>query len=365
MIIKEIVSHLEAFAPTAYQESYDNAGLIVGDQNQEVQSALITLDVTEEVLDEAIRHGCGMIIAHHPLIFKGIKKINGNNLVGRCLIKAIRNNIAIYASHTNIDSVTGGVNSRICQKLGLIDTRILAPAKEQLFKLVTFVPISSTEKVRKALFEAGAGHIGHYDQCSFNSEGVGTFRGDEHSTPFVGIRGQQHIEKETKIETILPRHLKNRVINALLNSHPYEEVAYDLYPLANELETVGAGMIGQLPQPKDEMELLREIQATFDCKVIKHTQLLNKPVRTVAVCGGAGSFLLGNALAAQADLFLSGDFKYHDFFEAESKILIADIGHYESEQFTKEVFYEILIKKIPTFALRLSDVKTNPVSYLC
>ncbi len=365
MIVKQIVNYLESFAPPAYQESYDNAGLIVGDPAQEISAALITLDVTEAVIDEAIKHQCGLIISHHPLIFKGIKKINGTNSLERALIKALKNDIAIFAAHTNIDNVTGGVNSKICEKLGLINTRVLAPVKDHLYKLATFVPLSYTEKVRNAVFAAGAGHIGQYDQCSYNSEGVGTFRGDEHSVPFVGIPGQQHIEKETKIEIILPRHLKNKVIDALIQAHPYEEVAYDIYLIDNELENVGAGMIGELPEPKEEMALLRQIKTTFDCKAIKHTNLLNQPVKTVALCGGAGSFLLSKALAARADLFISGDFKYHDFFEAENKILIADIGHYESEQFTKEVFYEILIKKFPTFALRLSDVKTNPVSYLC
>lgn len=365
MIIRDIVNYLETVAPPCYQESYDNAGLILGNSESTISSALITLDVTESVIDEAIKYGCGLIISHHPILFKGLKRVNGNSYVERCVIKAIKNDIAIYAAHTNLDSVTGGVNSKICEKIGLTNMRILAPAKELLLKLVTFVPVNHLDKVREAVFAAGAGHIGNYDKCSYNLEGEGTFRGGEDTNPFVGDKGEFHEEKEVRFETILPKHLKNKVIDALLNAHPYEEVAYDLYPLENEFSIVGSGMIGELHVAEDEGVFLFRLMEIFDCKVIRHTSLLGKPVRKVAVCGGAGSFLLSKAIAEGADLFITGDFKYHDFFNAENKIVIADIGHYESEQFTKEVFHEILIKKFPTFALRLSETKTNPVMYLC
>jgi dinuclear metal center YbgI/SA1388 family protein len=362
--IRDITSKLEALAPTSFQESYDNAGLIVGNPDDEVGAVLLTLDVTEEVIDEAIASGAGLIIAHHPIVFKGLKQFNGKNYVERCVIKAIKNDVAIYASHTNLDSVPGGVNSKMCEKLGLKDCRILSPMKGQLLKLVTFVPIEQADKVRETLFAAGAGHIGNYDQCSFNLPGEGTFRGSENTNPFVGKPGKQHTEKEIRVETVLPRYRKGKVLSALLESHPYEEVAYDFYPLENEWAETGMGMVGHLPEAMDEKSFLLKVKETFACGAIRHTRLLNKPVEKVALCGGSGSFLLNEAKASGADVFITGDFKYHQFFDAEDQLVITDIGHYESEQFTKEVFYEILTKNFPNFAIRLSEVKTNPVMYL-
>ncbi|HEY5511741.1 MAG TPA: Nif3-like dinuclear metal center hexameric protein [Prolixibacteraceae bacterium] len=364
MLIHNIIQHLESVAPVHYQETYDNTGLIIGDKSREITSALIALDVTEEVVDEAIAHGCELIISHHPLIFKGLKRITGSNEVERCLIKAIQNNLAIYAAHTNLDSITGGVNSMICSKIGLKNCRILAPVKNQLLKLVAYIPEDQLETVQSALFSAGAGMIGNYDQCSFGASGYGTFRGNEDSNPFVGQPGERHTEKETRFETIVPRHLVSKIISALLAAHPYEEVAYDLIPLENDFPSVGAGMVGELSTPADETNLLASIKQIFGCKMIRHTALLNKEISRIAVCGGSGSFLISKAIAEGADLFISADYKYHDFFEADKKIVLADIGHYESEQFTKEVLKEIVLKKFPTFALRLSEVKTNPVFYL-
>lgn len=364
MLLQSIIQHLESFAPLQFQESYDNSGLIVGDKTREVTSALVTLDVTEEVVGEAIANKCDLIISHHPLIFKGIKSITGSNAVEKCLIMAIQNNIAIYAAHTNLDSVNGGVNSRICEKTGLKNCRILSPVKNQLIKLVTFVPASHMETVRSALFSAGSGVIGNYDQCSFSVSGHGTFRGNEVSNPFVGTKGEMHLESEIRLETIVPRHLVPGVIAALKSSHPYEEVAYDLLPLENSYDMVGIGMIGELTEPAGAAEILNRIKEVFGCQVIRHTALPEKKINRIAVCGGSGSFLISRAISEKAELFISADFKYHDFFEAEKKIVLADIGHYESEQFTKEVLKEIVLKKFPTFALRLSEVKTNPVLYL-
>ena len=364
MLLQHLVQHLESVAPVHYQETYDNAGLIVGDKSLEVSSALIALDITEEVVDEAIKHGCGLIISHHPLIFKGLKRITGSNEVERCLVKAIRNNIAIYAAHTNLDSITGGVNSMICKKIGLKNCRILSPVKNQLLKLVTYIPEDQLEEVRSAIFSAGAGVIGNYDQCSFGASGQGTFRGNEESNPFVGKPGEPHTEREIRFETVVPRHLVSRVVSALLEAHPYEEVAYDLLPLENDFATVGSGMIGELSEPANETDILNSVRQIFGCKMIRHTALLNRKISKIAVCGGSGSFLISKAIAEGADLFISADLKYHDFFDADKKIVLADIGHYESEQFTKEVLKEIVLKKFPTFALRLSDVKTNPVFYL-
>lgn len=363
MKIKEITNYLEDFAPLKLQESYDNAGLILGDKNAEVSAALITLDVTEAIVDEAIERKAGLIIAHHPIVFSGLKKITGKNYVERTLIKAIKHDVAIYAAHTNLDSVTGGVNGKICEKLGLENCKILQPAGGMLKKLVTFVPVDHANKVREAVFAAGAGNIGNYDSCSFNTHGQGTFRGSDTTNPFVGKKGEQHYENEMRVETVFPDYLQGKVINALTKAHPYEEVAYDIYSLDNNFDQIGAGMIGTLPKEKEEKTFLRQLKKTFGLKVIRHTALQEKKVKKIAICGGAGSFLLNQAIAAGADVFVTGDFKYHQFFDAENKIVIADIGHFESEQFTKELFYELLTKKFPKFAVHLSEVNTNPVFY--
>jgi len=364
MKLRQITQYLESIAPLAFQESYDNAGLIIGHPEDEVSGILISLDITEDILDEAISKNLNLIVAHHPIIFSGIKKLNGRNYIERCVAKAIKNDIAIYASHTNLDSVFGGVNSKICEKLELQNCRILAPTSDFLKKLVTFAPTADAEKVRSALFEAGAGTIGNYDSCSFNQTGLGSFRGNDQTNPYVGEKNQLHFEEETRIETIFPKHLQAKVIQALLQAHPYEEVAYDIYPLDNEYLQSGIGMIGELSNPVNELDFLRKLKVIFNCQVIKHTSLLGKPINRVAVCGGSGSGYLNKAMAQKADVFISGDFKYHQFFDAEKQIIIADIGHFESEQFTKEVFYELLTKNFPKFAIHLSAISTNPVSYL-
>ena len=361
--LKDIAGFLENIAPLGLQESYDNAGLITGDVNSEIKSVLVTLDVTEKVVEEAIQKKAQLIVAHHPIIFAGLKKITGKNYIERTIIKAIKNDIAIYAAHTNLDSVEGGVNQKICEKLGLENNKILQPNGGQLKKLVTFIPVENADQVREAVFNAGAGNIGNYDSCGFVTEGLGSFRGNENSNPFVGKKGEIHSEKEVRFETIFPGYLQGRIIDALLKSHPYEEVAYDIYPLENKFDKIGMGMVGTLAKPISETLFLSQLKQTFNTGVIKHTALKGKSVEKVAVCGGSGSFLLNAAIAAGADFFVSGDFKYHQFFDAEDKIVIADIGHFESEQFTKELFYELLTKKFPTFAIHLSEVVTNPVYY--
>lgn len=363
LVLKDVTQYLESIAPLSLQESYDNAGLITGDVNSEINSVLVTLDVTEKVVEEAIQKKIQLIVAHHPVIFSGLKRITGKNYVERTVIKAIKNDIAIYAAHTNLDSIDKGVNRKICEKLGLQNCKILQPVSQQLKKLVTFIPVEHVANVREAIFNAGAGNIGNYDSCGFIAEGFGSFRGNDDSNPFVGQKGEIHTEKEIRFETIFPGYLQGKVVDALLKAHPYEEVAYDIYPLDTKFDKIGMGMVGTLPKPETETEFLKLLKTTFNTGLIKHTALLNKPVIKVAVCGGSGSFLLNAAIAAGADFFVSGDFKYHQFFDAENKIIIADIGHFESEQFTKELFYELLTKKFPKFAVHLSEVGTNPVFY--
>jgi dinuclear metal center YbgI/SA1388 family protein len=363
MQLKQITQFIESVAPLAFQESYDNSGLIIGHPDDEISGILIALDITEEILDEAIAKSLNLIVVHHPIIFSGLKRLNGINYIERCVLKAIKNNLAVYAAHTNLDGVFGGVNSKICEKLGLKNCRMLSPISGFLKKLVTFVPAAHAAKVRQAIFDEGAGNIGNYDSCSFSQAGQGSFRGNELANPFVGEKGQLHVEEEIRIETIFPKHIQSKVVSALLEAHPYEEVAYDIYPLDNDYNQVGIGMIAELDLPVDELEFLGRLKSIFHCEVVRHTRLLGKPIRKVAVCGGSGSSFLGKAIAQKADIYISGDFKYHQFFDAEQQIIIADIGHYESEQFTKEVFYELLTKKFPKFAIHLSELSTNPVKY--
>jgi len=364
MLLNTITKELESIAPLQLQESYDNSGLLIGRPDSVITGVIITLDVTEEILKEAISKKCNLIIAHHPLIFKGIKSITGRNSIERIVEEAIKNDIAIYAIHTNLDNVDNGVNDILCQKLGLINTQILSVKSGLLRKLVTFCPIDHAEKVRESIFNAGAGQIGNYDNCSFNASGEGSFRALEDTNPFVGEKGKLHFEKETRIETIYPVYHERAILKALFEAHPYEEVAYDIYPLANNFKQVGAGMIGELESPKDETEFLKDIKKITGTGCVRHSALTGRKIKKVAVCGGSGSFLIPDALKHQADIFITGDVKYHEFFDAEGKMLIADVGHFESEQFSKELIYSILMKKFPTFAVQISEINTNSVNYL-
>lgn len=364
MKLQEIIQYLEDWAPLSLQESYDNAGLLAGRRHTEVHGILISLDVTEEVLDEAISKNCNLIIAHHPVIFKGIKNLTGQTATQRIVEKALREQIALYAIHTNLDNVEHGVNYILSQKLQIQKNRILSPMGNRLRKLVTFCPVDQVNSVRQAIFNAGAGQIGNYDNCSFNSTGSGSFRANENANPFVGGKGQLHFEEEVRIETIFPDYLESVVIAALIESHPYEEVAYDIYLLNNTYKQIGAGMIGELAIPMSETDFLKHVKTVTGIPCIRHSELLGKSISKIAICGGSGSFLIQAAIRAGADIFLTGDIKYHEFFDAEAKIVIADIGHFESEQFVKELIYSHLIKKFSNFAVLISETNTNSVNYL-
>ena len=363
MQISEIIAVLEAKAPPAYQESYDNAGLIIGSAEMECSGILCTLDSTEEVIREAHEKGCNLVVAHHPIVFKGLTKINGRNYVEQALIYAIKHDIALYAIHTNLDNMSNGVNKVIADKLGLINTRILLPRKNDLLKLVSFCPAAQAEQVLNALFEAGAGNIGEYSEASFNSEGHGTYKGSANSHPFAGQPGKRHTEPEIRIEVLLPVYLQQTVLKALIAAHPYEEVAYDFIPLVNDNQQVGSGMIGELATEMSETALLSLLKAQFGLSVIKHTPLSGKNVKKLALCGGAGSFLISRAKAAGAQFFISSDIKYHEFFDAENRLVIADIGHWESEQYTTDLLFSLLTTKFPNFAVLKTTINTNPVRY--
>lgn len=364
MLVKNIIKAIEDFAPPVYQESYDNCGLQVGDYNQEVSGVLLTLDVTEPIVEEAIERGCNMIVAHHPLLFSGLKSISGKNYIERVVRMAIKNDISIYAAHTNLDNVYNGVNAKFASRLGLVNTRLLSPKGGTLSKLYTYAPFDAADKVREAMFAAGAGSLGKYRECSFNTAGKGTFRAEEDADPAIGEAGGPREEiDELKIEVLVEKHTEQAVLQALRSAHPYEEVAYELVPLPNVNQEIGSGMIGELPAPMDELEFLAFLKQHMKTDCIRHTPLSGRPVKKVALCGGSGSFLLKDAIRNNADIFITGDFKYHQFFDAEGKIVIADIGHYESEQFTVEIFEDIIKDKFPNFAVLLSNLNTNPVKY--
>ncbi|HEY5368480.1 MAG TPA: Nif3-like dinuclear metal center hexameric protein [Hanamia sp.] len=363
MKIKEITDYLEGIAPLSLQESYDNAGLLTGSGDMQCTGIITSLDVTESVVEEAIQKKYNLIVAHHPIIFKGLKKLNGRNYVERTIISAIKNDIAIYAIHTNLDNVIDGVNRKIAEKLGLQNCIALSPKESTLQKLVTFSPLENADAVRNALFQAGAGAIGKYDECSFNVEGVGSFKAKEGSNPFVGHIGERHHESEVRIEVIFPSFLQGKVIAALKEAHPYEEIAYYVHSLENLQQGVGSGLVGELKEGISEGQLLATLKSSFGLSVIKHTPFLSKPVTKIAVCGGAGVFLLPNAIAAGAQAYITSDIKYHEYFDADRSILLADIGHYESEQFTIELLTEFLQQKFPNFAVLKTEMNTNPVKY--
>jgi dinuclear metal center YbgI/SA1388 family protein len=375
MKIKDITQFLEQIAPPQYQESYDNAGLIVGDPQTEVTGVLVCLDSTEDIVKEAIAAGCNLVIAHHPIVFKGLKRFNGKNYVERTVISAIKNDVAIFAIHTNLDNMyKNGVNRKIAEKLGLTNLKILAPKKQVLMKLTAFIPQEHTQTVLNALYVAGAGEIGEYQNCSFRTEGVGTFKPMGAANPFIGSLNKNEEVAEHRVEVIFPIHLEHKILNALKTAHPYEEVAYYLHLLENENKEVGAGMIGDLEQGMDEMSFLRFLKETMQAGCVRYTKPLStrvhadsiedKKVKKVAVCGGVGGFLLGHAIAQRADVFVTADYKYHDFFDADGKIMIADIGHYESEQYTIELLLEILQKQFKNLKVFSTKNLTNPVNYL-
>lgn len=363
MTVNEVAKILEELAPLDHAEDFDNVGLLVGDRQMEVTGILVTLDTLETVVDEALAKGCNLIVSFHPIIFSGLKKITGSDYVERTVLKAIRHNIAIYSPHTALDNVPNGVNGKICEVLGLRDPKILIPKKGSIKKLTTYVPHEAAEQLKAALFAAGAGNIGHYSGCSFSVEGTGSFIPGEKSNPTIGSIGKTHLEPETQLHLTYAARNESRILAALFKSHPYEEVAYELHPLDNANQNLGMGMIGNLAQPMDEKAFLEDVKTKMQATCVRHSNLLGKPIKKVAVLGGSGAFAIKAALQQGADALVTADLKYHQFYQAEEKMLLLDIGHFETEQFTKNLLVDYLTKKIANFAVSLSESVTNPINY--
>lgn len=363
MKISNVIGFLESRVPRSMQEAYDNCGLLVGDREQAITGVLIALDCTPEIVEEAEQTNCNLIIVHHPVIFKGLKKLTGTNAVEQTIIACIQKNIALYAIHTNLDNYQFGVNQEIGKRLGLKELRILRPKKEVLNKLIVYVPVDAASAVSEAVFSAGAGNIGNYKECSFTLEGTGTFMPVGDANPTTGELNVRSELRELRMEFLLSTHVIDPVLKAMREAHPYEEVAYELIALQNENQTEGSGMYGELEKPLDEVTFLAQLKKDFNCGCIRHTKLLGRQIKRVAFCGGSGSFLLQDAKAVGADVFITGDFKYHEFFDAEEELVIADIGHYESEQFTVNLLADILTENFSTFAVRLTGINTNPINY--
>jgi dinuclear metal center YbgI/SA1388 family protein len=349
MTINELIQHIETIAPPCYQEGYDNSGLIVGNADTPITNVLLCLDSTEAIIDEAISKNCNLVIAHHPIVFSGLKRLTGKTYIERTIIKAIQHGIAIYACHTNLDNIQQGVNGKIAQLLDLVNPRILQP-KKVLRKLYVFVPVPLADTLKSRLLGLGAGQTGVWTNLSHAAVGAGS------SNTAYGA--------EVKLEVIFHEALQPQIVQVLHTFSPQQPLPYDIVQLQNTHEQVGSGMIGQLAKPMSEQAFLKHLKSVMKVGCIKYTALLGKSIKTVALCGGAGGFLLSSAIAQGADIFITADYKYHEFFDANGKIVIADIGHYESEQFTMELFRELISEKITNFALHLAETNTNPVNYL-
>jgi dinuclear metal center YbgI/SA1388 family protein len=366
ILISKILEQLQILAHPSLQESYDNAGLIAGELQNPCTGVMCCLDVTEDVLEECMQTGSNLIVAHHPVIFSPLKKLRPISFSEKILIKAIKNDIAIYAIHTNYDNVYSGVNLALSKKIGLKmhDLRILEPKGDKIAKLYTFIPPEFEAKLKKGLFEAGAGTIGKYSECSFSTSGRGNFKPMEGTNPFIGKSGGITEEvKETKLEVIFPIWLKSEIIAALKENHPYEEVAYEIILTENEHQEIGSGMIGQIHEEINEHQFLELIRKNLEVPMLRHSAKTGRLIKKVAFCGGAGSFLISKAIKAGADAFLTADLKYHDFFAADSKLILIDIGHFESEIASIDYLCTYLRRKFPTFAVLHSKVNTNPVHY--
>lgn len=363
MLLKEVITQIEHKIILPQAEDFDNVGLLCGNADREVTGILVCHDALEAVVDEAAEAGCNLIVCFHPIIFSGLKSLTGKNYVERAVMKAIENKIAIYAVHTAWDNDYFGVNYRICEELKLKNQTILMPKKHGLQQLVVYVPKDYSEKVKQAAFDAGAGNIGFYDECSFSVSGKGNFRPLPGSDPFEGEECVRESTEEDVLYFIFESYRQKKVLAKVREAHPYEEMAYQIYQLENENAYEGLGRYGDLEEEMEECEFFNLVKETFALQVIRHSESIGKKIRRIGVLGGSGASGISAALAAGCDAYLTGDLKYHDFFRAEGRMLLCDIGHFESERFVTQQLFQIFSEKFTKFAVLKSNVNTNPVKY--
>jgi dinuclear metal center YbgI/SA1388 family protein len=365
--VAEIAAALEAWAPPASKLDYDNVGLQVGDARREAASVLVALDLTAAVVEEARETGADLVVTHHPLLFRPLKKLTADDPAGALALRLAEHGIAYYAIHTNLDAAPGGVSFALAGRLGLEGIRFLEPSEESLVKLVTFAPAAHAEAVRRAMAEAGAGHIGDYEACAFTIRGTGHFRPGERANPFIGeAGGAEEAVEEVRIEAEVMRWDLGRVVRAMKAAHPYEEVAYDVYPVEQPATRVGFGAVGFLQAPTTLEAFLAVVAARLDAAALRYSGDPAMPVRTVAVCGGAGASLIPRALAAGADAFVTADVTYHRFFEpldaeGRPRMALVDAGHYETEALTEPLLVDWLAHHFPDLAVRKTRHRTSPM----
>ncbi|QJP34435.1 Nif3-like dinuclear metal center hexameric protein [Nonlabens sp. Ci31] len=362
MKIKDVIAHLEVLAPRFYAEDFDNTGLLTGEKTTDLTGILVTLDCLENVVDEAIDNNCNLIVSFHPIIFSGLKHLQPDDYVRKAVVKAIKNDIAIYATHTALDLAKGGVSYRMAQEMGLNNVKTLIPKSQLIKKLVTYIPQDHFEEVKEALFAAGAGTLGNYSECSFSTDGEGTFRGNEWSKPQLGEALKRSTVKEKALSITFLPHLEAAIKATLINFHPYEEVSFEISTLENSYQNIGMGVIGDLAEALETEEFLRKTKSVFKTGVVRSSFSRKRTIKKVALLGGSGAFAIKNALQSGADAYITADLKYHDFFQGQD-LLLCDVGHYESEQFTKNLLHEYLKEKFSNFAVLCAQARTNPVNY--
>jgi dinuclear metal center YbgI/SA1388 family protein len=327
-----IIKIIEDWAPKSIAWEKDNVGLQVGSLRREVKNILLCLDVNEKVIDEASKKNCNLIISHHPLLFRSLKKIDiERDQKSKILEKLIKKDITLYSAHTNLDFTKDGVSFQLADKLGLSNQRFLLNKSSNLNKLIVFVPVDNADKVAEAMHSAGAGIIGEYSHCSFRTIGMGTFKGSNKSKPSMGVKGKLNKVSEVKIEVLVNSFDLHKVISSMKKIHPYEEVAFDVYPMVNENFNYGMGVIGDLKKELTAKEFLTYVSKSLRINNFRFNKGSKFRIKKVAVCGGSGSDLLETAIKSKADAFVTADVKYHTFQDAEDEILLIDAGHYETE----------------------------------
>lgn len=368
MIVKELIKYLEDWAPPGAAWEKDNVGLLVGSGDEKIENIFLSLELTGEVLEQALKKNCNFIFTHHPLIFNPVKNLDVNkNPNSKLIYKLIKNDINLFSAHTNLDFTKDGVSFTLAKKLKLNKITFLKNEESNQFKVVVFLPETNLDEVASAMFNQGAGIIGEYNNCSFRTNGIGTFKGSANSNPFIGKKENFEKANEVRLEVLVDSWKLNKVINAMLKSHPYEEPAYDIYPLRNKNVNYGAGAIGELDNEMNVNEFLKHVEKSLLLSNFRFVNGNKRRIKKVAVCGGSGSELLNDAISKNADVFITADIKYHTFHDAKNKILLIDAGHYETEvvilKIVEEKIKKLIKEKKENIKVYKYSSSTNPVKF--